>query len=161
MKRPAERKMGSFFSLLEFMDIEILLVNTTQALMACIVAVGCRWCSSVAIDNADDVLRDARRRPRFLSRENSGSELNAGELWCQNVAPFSLYSLLFILSVYRPKTHDHPPHALALRRARLTRGNALHARRGGDHTRLTVNAARFRLNTTHAAIYLWNTNMHY
>jgi hypothetical protein len=126
-----------------------------------VVAVGCRWCSSVAIDNADDVLRDARRRPRFLSRENSGSELNAGELWCQNVAPFSLYSLLFILSVYRPKTHDHPPHALALRRARLTRGNALHARRGGDHTRLTVNAARFRLNTTHAAIYLWNTNMHY
>lgn len=35
MKRPAEQKMGSFFSLLEFMDIEILLVNTTQALMAC------------------------------------------------------------------------------------------------------------------------------
>ncbi|OQU84598.1 hypothetical protein SORBI_3004G085900 [Sorghum bicolor] len=35
MKRPAEQKMGSFFSLLEFMEIEILLVNTTQALMAC------------------------------------------------------------------------------------------------------------------------------
>jgi hypothetical protein len=35
MKRPGEHKMESFFSLLEFMEIEILLVNTTQALMAC------------------------------------------------------------------------------------------------------------------------------
>jgi hypothetical protein len=36
MKRPAERKMRSFFCLLDFMDIDIYLENTTQALMACI-----------------------------------------------------------------------------------------------------------------------------
>ncbi|VAI45257.1 unnamed protein product [Triticum turgidum subsp. durum] len=35
MKGPAEQKMRSFFSLLEFMEIEILLGSTTQALMAC------------------------------------------------------------------------------------------------------------------------------
>ncbi|CAM0946239.1 unnamed protein product [Alopecurus aequalis] len=34
-KRPAEQKMRSFFSLLEFLEIEILLGSTTQALMAC------------------------------------------------------------------------------------------------------------------------------
>ena len=31
MKRPAEQKMGSFFSLLEFTEIEILLVNTSSS----------------------------------------------------------------------------------------------------------------------------------
>ncbi|VAI56997.1 unnamed protein product [Triticum turgidum subsp. durum] len=35
VKGPAEQKMRSFFSLLEFMEIEILLGSTTQALMAC------------------------------------------------------------------------------------------------------------------------------
>lgn len=35
VKGPAEQKMRSFFSLLEFMEIEILLRSTTQALMAC------------------------------------------------------------------------------------------------------------------------------
>lgn len=34
-KVPAEQKIRSFFSLLEFMEIEILLASTTQALMAC------------------------------------------------------------------------------------------------------------------------------
>lgn len=35
VKGPAEQKMITFFSLLEFMEIEILLGSTTQALMAC------------------------------------------------------------------------------------------------------------------------------
>ncbi|KAK3156313.1 hypothetical protein QOZ80_2AG0105530 [Eleusine coracana subsp. coracana] len=35
VKRPAEQKMRSFFSLLQFMEIEILLGSTIQALMAC------------------------------------------------------------------------------------------------------------------------------
>ncbi|WVZ77421.1 hypothetical protein U9M48_025286 [Paspalum notatum var. saurae] len=35
VKGPAEQKMRSFFSLLEFMEIEILLGSTTQALMEC------------------------------------------------------------------------------------------------------------------------------
>ncbi|CAL4970725.1 unnamed protein product [Urochloa decumbens] len=35
VKGPAEQKMRSFFSLLEFMEIQILLQSTTQALMSC------------------------------------------------------------------------------------------------------------------------------
>jgi hypothetical protein len=98
----------------------------------------------VAIGNEHDALWNTRCRTRSHTREISGSQQNAREMALPNVAAFSV--MIFV--IYSRCLHDlrptiTPPHALALRRARLMRGNALHARRGGDHSRRTVNAARF------------------